>query len=416
MPQSPTSDRLVLVGYGMWLLAQLDVLLPPRSVVLVEDPDLVVKRDAARAPERFRCVDRLVVTPYHGGLDDEDLDRVVHEVGRVDGVLAGFEYGVLAAAQVAERLGLPGAGVAAARMLTDKLQLRAAAAAGGVPCPRWQEVTGPAEVAGFRTGSRTVLKPANRHASLGVQVLQDGDDVDAAWERTVNALDAGLLPDRRTVAWRYMVEEYVEGPEISTEALVRDGEIVFHNITAKRLAGAVPVELGHTVPASHSPERIRSAMDRLVAATGFRSGALHAEWKLTADGPVLIECAGRFPGDHIVELIDLAYGCSLTSALVALLTGGTPTLPTRAALSASVEFLVADPGVVVGVDGVDSAQKAPGVHVAEVGVEVGGTVGPLTSSWDRVGHVIAVGADPAESYDRAAGAVDLISVTTQPPS
>lgn len=416
MPSFRDADRrpIVLVGYGIWLLGQLDSYLPPSSVVLVEDPDLVLKRNAQEATDRFRCVSRLVVAPYHGGMNEELLSHVVREVGSVHGVLAGFEYAVLAAAQIADHLGLPGSSVRAARMFTDKLQLREAASVGGLACPRWREVFSPADIEAFAVSPRIVLKPANRHASLGVQIIHASDDLEMAWSRTMNALDPGLLPDRQPVAWRYMVEEFVEGAEVSSEALVKDSQVIFHNVTTKRLAQSVPVEIGHTVPASDATEVILESMELLIAATGFCTGVLHAEWKMTSEGPVLIECAGRFPGDHIVELIDLAYETSLTGALVELLTGGTPQLPAFPKQSASVEFLVAEPGIVMSVDGVDGACMAPGVQEAEVWVEKGNEVRPLNSSWDRAGHVIAMGMDPQESCQRASDASAMITVRTRP--
>jgi phosphoribosylamine-glycine ligase len=101
------------------------------------------------------------------------------------------------------------------------------------------------------TGS-FVVKPANRQASLGVVIVHPGESPAEAWRECVGA-DEGPQLARREFRWRYLVEEYLRGQEYSVEALVVGGEIVFSNVTAKRvLPGRHPIECGHVVPAPPS--------------------------------------------------------------------------------------------------------------------------------------------------------------------
>lgn len=410
-----TPPCVVLIGFGKILLTRLDELLPAGSVVVVEDPDVIRKRSVEQEVGRLACVGALLPAPYHQSL--ECVDAAVSHLGdrAVEAVLPGLEYGVRAAAALAARLGLPGATPAAAACLTDKLRLREAAAAGGLRSPEWTEVFGPGDVRRFARGRPVVLKPANRHASLGVQRLAAGDDVDAAWDATVQARDDVMLPDR-ALRWRYLAERRLDGREYSAEALVARGELLFLNVTEKlTAAGRHPVELGHVVPAGLPgavQARFERAMGALTRAVGFRDGILHAEWMLDADGPVLIECAGRIPGDSIVDLIEAAYGCDLVGALVAVLSGRRPALPRRAKAATAIRFLTAAPGRVCAVDGVERARATPGVMRAAVTVAAGDEVAELRSSWDRVGEVIAVGRTPAEAQARAGAAVAAVRVRT----
>jgi biotin carboxylase len=133
---------------------------------------------------------------------------------------------VVAAADAARLLGLPGAGSRAARVLRDKLTLRAVTAAAGMPCPDFREVHSAADVAEFARDRACVVKPAQRQASLGVIMLQPGDDPAAAWRECVGA-DEGAFMASRPMRWRYMVEERLFGPEFTTECLVRDGKSLF---------------------------------------------------------------------------------------------------------------------------------------------------------------------------------------------
>ncbi|HWG99967.1 MAG TPA: ATP-grasp domain-containing protein [Pilimelia sp.] len=406
--------RAVMVGYGKLLLHQLDRFLPPRSVVVVEDPDIVRKRDVHADVAKLPCVDAVIEAPYHRG--DAYVGPVEEYLAGapVSFVIPGLEYGVLGAATLAHRWKLPGAGVTAAEALTDKLRLRAAAQAAGLRGPEWTEVFGPADVAAFAAGGPVVLKPANRHASLGVQLLEPGDDLHAAWALTVDAQDHLMLPDT-PLPWRYLAERRLHGREYSVEALVRGGEVLFSNVTGKLTAGGRhPVELGHVVPAdlpAADRDGLTAALAALVAAIGYDTGVLHAEFMVDQAGPTLVECAGRIPGDSIVFLIDAAYGGELIRHLVALLAGSPPALTPRAAMASAIRFLAADtPGVVRDVAGVADAAARPGVLRAAVTVAPGDHVNALRSSWDRIGEVMTIGTTPAEAAQRADQAATAIRV------
>ena len=139
---------------------------------------------------------------------------------------------------------------------------------------------------------------------------------------------------------------------------------------------------------------------------------MHAEWIITPDGPMLVECAGRFPGDRIMDLIDLAYGWCLSRALVDLLAGRPVELPGPALRSAAIRYLSAEPGQVVAVRGVERARATEGVEDIEVTVSRGGRVRRWESSWDRIGHVL-VTADTAErARDLALRVADDVHIET----
>ncbi|MBN1172392.1 MAG: ATP-grasp domain-containing protein, partial [Micromonosporaceae bacterium] len=278
------------------------------------------------------------------------------------------------------------------------------------------------EVAAFRDrfGGRCVLKPTNRQASLGVQLLGPDDDLAAAWEAT-RLVDEPRMLARGAMPMGFLVEERLDGPEVSVECLVDRGRPVFSNITAKLVQpGPRPVELGHTVPAplpDAVSRRLASAMADLITVTGFGSGVLHAEWILrNGTQPHLVECAARLPGDCIDTLIDLAYGGSILADLLAVLGGGQPATPPAARGGAAIRFLTARPGVVSAVTGVDEARALPGVREVTVSTALGATVPATNSSWDRIGSVIATARTAAEAGELAARAAETIAVETEPPA
>ncbi|MGW3152462.1 ATP-grasp domain-containing protein [Streptomyces sp. NPDC001177] len=418
MTTPATDAQVVFVGYNAAYLRAIDGSVPDRSVVVIEEPDIIRKRELQDAAARFDCLDRIVPASYQQSAEALDLVAELTAARPVAAVVPGLEYAVPATAALAEKLGLPGATETAAQALRDKVRLREASGAGGVRNPRWREVHGPADILEFAGDGPVVVKPANRQASVGVQLL---DSVDAkgaaqAWERTSSAAEYEQVPDRQ-LAWRFLAEERLQGPEYSVEALVQGGEIIFENITAKTvISGRYPVELGHLLPAplgQDTQHAFETAMRALVAALGFETGILHAEWILTESGPTLVECAGRCPGDYLVDLIDLAYGTRIRLTLIALLAGRPVTLPRSARQTSAIRFLAAEPGTVTEVTGVNTAQELPGIQLAEVDVEAGQEVRPWASSWDRAGHVIATGPDADTTRQRVLDADAAIRIATE---
>jgi biotin carboxylase len=415
---SPASDaQVVFVGYNAAYVRAIDGSVPSGSVVVIEEPDIIRKRELHDAADRFDCLDRIVPASYQQSAEALDLAAELTATRPVAAVVPGLEYAVPATAALAEKLGLPGATEAAAQALRDKVRLREVSGAGGVRNPRWREVHGPADILEFAGGGPVVVKPANRQASVGVQLLDSVDEAAAAeaWERTSSAAEYEQVPDRE-LTWRFLAEERLRGPEFSVEALVRQGEVVFENVTAKTVVpGPYPVEQGHLLPAPLDPgtqAAFGTAIRKLVAATGFGTGILHAEWILTDEGPTLVECAGRCPGDYLIDLIDLAYGTRIRLTLIDLLAGRPVTLPRSAERTSAIRFLAAEPGTVTGITGLDEAQRLPGVHVAEVDVEAGQEVHPWASSWDRAGHVIATGPDADTTRRRVLDADAAIRIAT----
>ena len=413
----------VVVGYSAGLLDDLDRMLPPRSVLVVEEGHAIDARRARARLADIACVAGILAAPTQDEAHPERVVAVVPRLPDVRAVVPAVEYGVVAAAALADAWSLPGAGVEAAKMLRDKALLRVAAGAAGISQPDWAHARGPADVRRLRdrNGGGCVLKPANRQASLGVQLLGPDDDVHEAWLHTV-AADEPKLRTHYDGAARYLVEQRLHGPEVSVEVLVHNGEIGFLNVTAKSVqATRHPVETGHVVPAGSAlidpmgADTMRAAMASLIAATGFGSGVLHAEWILVDGRPHLVECAGRLPGDSIDRLIDLAYGGSILEALLAVLAGDAAA-PARAATgAAAIRFLPAGIGRITSIDGVVNARHSSGVRDVRITVAVGDTVGLVTNSWQRAGYVIAVGADAEAAARNADRALELVRISTETP-
>lgn len=416
-PADSQAAHALMVGFNYSYLKAVRDRVPGDSIIVLEEPDIIRKRDLAGKECELSCLAEIVPAMYQQADGVVEVGRAVHERWGVDAVVPGTEYAVPGAAALAAALGRPGAGTVAAQALRDKARLREITTRAGIRNPQCHEAKGPEDIVTFADGGPVVVKPANRQASVGVQLLDrcGPAEAEAAWQAMVCAVEYDQVPDR-PLSWRYLVERRLRGPEYSLEALVRDGDVIFQNVTEKAvIPGVRPIELAHLVPAPLDPaqlEAVTDAMRLLVAAIRFDTGMLHAEWILTADGPTLIECAGRCPGDRIVDLIDLAYETRLRVDLITLLAGCSLELPDRPRQASAIRFLTAPPGRVVRVNGEERARRRPGVREVHVGLSEGSEATAWQSSWDRPGFVIVTAPQASTARTRASAAAETVKIIT----
>lgn len=410
---------VVLVGYAGAVLGALSKFLPDRSVIFVDEPDVLRKRDVATATAGSATLRELIAWEYQL---DGAADCFFHRYRDLapSAVVPISEYGVPFAARLAERYGVPGATYGAALLLRDKHLLRRVTAAAGIPNPRSVLVGGPDEVKALmaEVGGPVVLKPANRQASIGTKIISDPADVERSWLECLDQDEGDMMPDR-PVPLRMLAERYVRGPEFSVEMMFQGGRPAFGAVTRKYLFdGPRPVEQGHLHPADIAPElteRLVGDTERVLRAVGMDSGFVHCEWIIEDGVPHLVECAGRMAGDGIIELVMIAWEYDVVGQFYAMMRGRPLTEPVPAAAPryAAVWLGRAPAGEVESVAGVERARAMPGVHTCVASVGPGEPVGELRSSWDRTALVTAEGATPAQALANARQAAEAITVNVR---
>ncbi len=230
-----------------------------------------------------------------------------------------------------DRLGIPGPGLLASRACRSKYLQRWYApelSPRSVVIPAAQraralettELDPDLAYAIEQIGFPAVVKPASRHSSWGVLTVANLAELRHEL--------AGYRPHEII-----LVEELVPGQEYSVESLVCQGEIVFASVTRKETTQSHErtfVELAHTVP-EHRPEvndRLLAANAALLARLRFGSGITHSEWRITPDGrSVLMEIAGRTPGDGLMTLYLLASGAPLEPQILNIALGEPASYP-----------------------------------------------------------------------------------------
>ncbi|HST47601.1 ATP-grasp domain-containing protein [Jatrophihabitans sp.] len=304
----------------------------------------------------------LAYTIGHTSLDTLDATAMTAEAKRLDnqlrsehgegiaGIISYDEARVVATAAVAEALGLPTSPVEAIERCRDKHRTRQALDAANVPQAKSVAVRSPEQATSVadRLGYPVVVKPRHLAVSLGVTRADSAEELTAAYSRAVSITLPETPGDYDDPV---LVEEYLDGPEISVDSACFDGRIVPLAVAHKEV-GFPPSfeEVGHVVdgadPLLHD-EHLHDVLARAHQAVGFSTGMTHTELRRTETGFKVIEINARLGGDLIPYLGQLATGVDLSLAAAAIACGQTPDLTPGSSQVAAVRFYYPDQDLTV---------------------------------------------------------------------
>ncbi|HET9137753.1 ATP-grasp domain-containing protein [Actinophytocola sp.] len=333
------------------------------------------------------------------------------------GVLSWDEALIVNTAQVADMLGLPGAGIAGIEGCRDKFRSRQVVTAAGVAQPRFEFVRDEARaVAAAETiGYPVVVKPRGLGASIGVVLAADAPAVRKAF----HAAEEASLIGAPAYQGGALIEEYLTGPEISIDGAVVDGRYrpLF---VARKTVGMAPYfeELGHMVDANDellADPRLIATIASAHQAIDFRYGITHTEVKLTERGPVIVEINGRLGGDLIPLLARFATGIDPGAAVVDVALGREPELPSRGeGRCAGVRFGYPATECVVEAVSVPECLPDNDVLAAAALVEPGARMMlPPAEFISRYAYVICAGRDPDSCAAALAASLPQVRLTAR---
>ena len=258
-----------------------------------------------------------------------------------------------------------------------------------------------------------IVKPADNAGSRGVVLIKkDSESGKTQPEDTLAVYEYSKSNSRNGVV---MVEEFMEGEEVSVESMTVNGETTVVTITDK-LTTPPPyfVELGHAEPSRHPAklqEQIREITKQAVAAIRLQNGPSHTEVKLTKNGPKIVELAARLGGDFITSrLVPLSTGVDMVGNSVILATGGQIELAKKWDKGAAIRFISGESGTIKQITVPKEVYGLPGIEEIVLYKKAGDTSNGTKSSNDRLGHVIATGKDAKEAFERATDVMEKISV------
>lgn len=370
-----------------------------------------------QAPGFKWCDDHIIASVYH---EDQAVPAALeyhNNVRPLDGVMCLAVDCPHVAARIAQELDLPSISVETADLAVDKIAMKDRFKAAGMATPVYREVDSLAELMRFYDERQKplVIKPCDSRGSKGVSLNRDPADFGWAFDHAKASSPTG----------RVEAEEFLSGPQLSTETIVYEGTAYTIGISDRNyefLDTYAPyiIENGGDLPSCWSEGEIAQAkkvMGQAARALGVENGVLKGDLLLHEGTVYVVEVALRLSGGYFcTHEVPLNTGRS-TIIPVAKIALGEPVsldeLEVTELRPVYQRYIFPKPGRIVDMSGLDVARDLHGVDFVDVWAEVGDEVISPVNAGGSVGVIITSGATKElawQSMDAAQKAIEIKTV------
>ena len=251
-------------------------------------------------------------------ITDKEAVLKASQEHQIDGIISfGVDPGVVAAAYVQEKMGLPSMGpYESVVILQNKDLFRAFLQEHGFNCPKSK---------GYNTIDEAlsdtdwltwpmIVKPTDSAGSKGVTRVDGISEYEAAVKYAFE----------KSIKGHIIVEQYLDkvGCSSDTDSLLLDGKFVFMSFNAQRFdadAANPYAPSAYTWPSTF-PEHeayLTSELQRLMDLLHMQTSVFNIETRIASDGkPYIMECTPRGGGNRLCEMLRYATGVDLITAQV----------------------------------------------------------------------------------------------------
>lgn len=283
--------NVLILGAG---LMQIPAILSAKElgyrVCLVDADDKAI---AISKADEFRKIDLK---------DKEGILQYAKSLQNGSGLAAVFTAGTDFSASVSyvcQKLNLPSHTFDAALNASIKTRMRKCFSDANVPSPQFFNIDKDnftqdklKEISSL-IGFPLVVKPVDNMGARGCRMVRSLKEFEPAVKIAIEVSRSGNA----------IVEEYMDGPEYSIDALVYNGTFTVTGFALRHIKyPPYFIETGHTMPA----ELDKSVHNQLISvfalgakALGLEKGAAKADIKFTKNGPMIGEIAGRLSGGYM---------------------------------------------------------------------------------------------------------------------
>lgn len=332
-----------------------------------------------------------------------------------DLVIAGSEWGVLYAEEVAHRMGLPTNRFEKLAARRDKFEMIEAIRAAGLHAASQAAVATASEAHAWADAHGTwpiVVKPLASAGSDGVTVCNSHADIDAAFAKAL-----GIVNDMGGFNDRLLVQSFLAGPQFIVNTVSFRGRHFVSDVwrMAVTVEGRDVIPQGIELMDPAAPEAValidytKKALDAL----GIENGAGHSELKMTPQGPALIETGARCMGAAMDHCSYSAAGMPTQASVYASVLTGSDCERENLFLRGiyrrrrhlnKVLFNFREDATVTGTDGLARLKALPSFHAHYRGLAPGDKV-HRTADWHAHGGIIYLIHDDAKQIAADIGAI-----------
>jgi biotin carboxylase len=365
----------------------------------------------------FQFADSCLIADVYGPAETASAaERFSRKVRKIDGVICVAADAPITTATVAQRLGLPGITVESAELACDKLAMKRRFAECGVPVPWFDEIPTPQALqrVAIERGRDLVIKPADSRGSRGVQRVAQVADLDKAF-----AFARSHSPSERVI-----VEQYLEGPQVSTESVIVDGRCFtpgFSDRNYEYLDRYAPffIENGGDLP-SHLPhdiqDKVKDVVARAAAALGITHGTVKGDIVVHKGEAYVIELAARLSGGFFcTREIPLNTGVDFIGAAIKVALGepvAPEELEPRQQTPVIQRYAFPKAGRVISVSGAEEARRIAGVTEVIVTAKPGDIIPAAGDKRPSAAMVLTTGASRDAALAAANDALACLKIVT----
>lgn len=309
------------------------------------------------------------------------------------------DSGTLIAAKASAALGLPHNSPEAAEAARNKHLMRRLLAQAGVPIPKFKlySTADNAYALAAQIDYPCVVKPLTLSGSRGVIRADDTHQFVVAVERVTRLLrtiDPSLEPKS------FLVEDFIPGFEVALEGLLDRGALKALALFDKPdpLDGPFFEETIYVTP-SRLPGDVQATIFKCAAdaarALGLREGPIHAELRVNAAGPWLVEVAGRSIGGLCSRTLRFGTDASLEELILRQAVGMPIESLSRDRRAGGVMMIpIPGAGLFKGVEGTAEAEAVPGIEEIQITAKLNYPIVPLPEGDSYLGFIFARGETP----------------------
>lgn len=339
--------------------------------------------------------------------------KVKHLTDPFHGVVTFWDRDVEPVAHAANALGLFGSPISGAEKARNKYYMRKRLEELGIPHPKFQHVSTwtQMENAALSLGYPLIFKPVGAASSKGVFKIHNEEELHNAF----NTMMEVATPENDIMFGfyknQYLLEEYMNGSEVSVEGIVAKSEIYIVGVTEKWTTNNF-TEHQHAFPA-RLQESVKEEVYKItrdsVKALEIDNCGFHAEIMITPNGCKVVEINSRLGGGCITtHLVPFSSGVNIIQANLQAVLGENITTDWEEKRGTCVKYLVAEEeGIVQSWEGIDDIEAIPGVieFVIEKQIKETVTLPPTKYGDNRLCYVITTGDSTDEAIEIAQNAM-----------
>lgn len=377
---------------------------------------VVVSDKNPNAPGMEIADDRILASTYD---IEQTLVAVTHyhnQLRSINGVMCMATDVPLTVASIADHLGLPGIPIKAAQLTSDKMLMKGCFKENSLSIPWYCEIFNSKELETLvqQRGFPLVIKPVDSRGARGVLRLTEGIDLDWAFSLSKSYSPTG----------RVMVEEYLEGPQVSTESLVVNGRIYtigFSDRNYEFLDTFAPyiIENGGDLPSylpQYQQQLIRDEVEKTAKVLGITNGVIKGDMVLCQNKAFIIEVATRLSGGYFCSHeIPLNTGVDCVGSAIKLTLGETIKIEELSAKfnqPVSQRYFFPNPGKIIKINIPEWIKSNSDVKMCEIRFKIGDIISEPTEHPARAGVVIATGETKQQATQLAQRVVREVEIGT----